>query len=225
MADEFPIIQSGPLEEAARDCPLLGGDEEWADCCSRRFHPLARRIAGDDDLALDVLQESWIQILRAVYQYRGGSPACAWVRAIVENSAKRVLRKRIRTATVPLDAESTPPEDPGPTPETLIWHAQRLRLLREMIELLPETYSEILTLRYGRDLSYDQISDILHLSKTNARSRLSRAVAALRKIIDARLEENAILGDPPVPRPTTRRRESGSASAKRASHQRTAPGG
>ena len=225
MADEFPIIRAGRLEKAARECPLLDGDHEWADCCSRRFHPLGRRVAGDDDLALDVLQESWIQILRAMHKYCGGSPGCAWVRVIVENSARRPLRKRNRTPAVPVDAESMPPEDPGTTPETLIWDAQRLRLLREMIELLPETYSEILTLRYGRDLSYDQISDILHLSKTNARSRLSRAVAALRKIIDARLEENAILGDPPVPRPTTRRRESGSASAKRASHQRTAPGG
>ena len=95
MADELSINHTDGLEDAAQGCPLLAGDQEWAACCTGKFHPLARRVAGGDDIALDVLQESWIQILRAVHKYRGDSPACAWVRVIVENSGKRVHRKNV----------------------------------------------------------------------------------------------------------------------------------
>ncbi len=53
-----------------------------------------RRIADDNDLAQDALQESWAKILEAVHMYRGGAPACAWVCAIVAHSAADLRRKR-----------------------------------------------------------------------------------------------------------------------------------
>ena len=42
------------------------------------------------------------------------------------------------------------PEDLRPTAEILLQDAQRLKLLREMIESLPETYCQIMKLRYGQ---------------------------------------------------------------------------
>lgn len=57
MADDFPILPTSGRALSGADCPLLGGDPEaWIVCCSGRFFPLARRIAGDDALAEDVLQ-------------------------------------------------------------------------------------------------------------------------------------------------------------------------
>ena len=52
-----------PLEEAVR-CPLLDRDPEaWLRCCTARFLPVARRVAGNDATARDALQESWIIVL------------------------------------------------------------------------------------------------------------------------------------------------------------------
>ncbi|MCY4505353.1 MAG: hypothetical protein OXG35_00110 [Acidobacteria bacterium] len=45
-------------------------------CCTARFLPLARRVAGDADLAHDALHEAWIIVLQRLHQYRGGPPAC-----------------------------------------------------------------------------------------------------------------------------------------------------
>ena len=67
-----------------------------------------------------------------------------------------------------------------------------MKLLREMIESLPETYCQIMKLRYGQHLSISEISDLLDISKSNAGSRLHRAVARLRKQIDAHLRGKAI---------------------------------
>ncbi len=101
----FPILRDSGLERAAVPCPLLEGKEEaWVACCSKRFFPLARRIAGEDDLAQEVLQESWAKILKAIHAYRGGSPACAWVHAIVSHSAIKAgkARSKAREREVPI---------------------------------------------------------------------------------------------------------------------------
>ena len=60
-------------------CPLLDNrnQEAWVACCTSRFLPLARCIADDDGLAEDILQESWIRVLKNVCSYRNGPPACA----------------------------------------------------------------------------------------------------------------------------------------------------
>ena len=61
MVREFKVIPSPPIKEAVQRCPLLETEKargEWVECCSQRFFPLARRIAGDNDLAMDVLQTS-----------------------------------------------------------------------------------------------------------------------------------------------------------------------
>ena len=75
------------IGEAAR-CPLLDRDPEaWLRCCTARFLPMARRIAGDDATAQDALQDSWIIVLEKLYQYRGAPPACGWVGTIVRHEA------------------------------------------------------------------------------------------------------------------------------------------
>ena len=83
---ELPAVRP-TIEESVR-CPLLDQDAEaWIRCCTARFLPLARRVAGDDAVAHDALQESWIIVLQKLRQYQGGPPACSWVAAIVRHEA------------------------------------------------------------------------------------------------------------------------------------------
>jgi RNA polymerase sigma-70 factor (ECF subfamily) len=62
------------------------------------------------------------------------------------------------------------------------YYAQRLAGLK------PE-YAEILTLRYYNELTNQEIAQILNISHENVRARLSRAKAALKKIIMEKCEE------------------------------------
>ena len=67
MPQDLHILNGPALKRAAGECPLLEGDQEkWITCCSERFFPLDKRIAGGDSLAEDALQDSWIKILQAV---------------------------------------------------------------------------------------------------------------------------------------------------------------
>ncbi|MDE2963158.1 MAG: sigma-70 family RNA polymerase sigma factor [Acidobacteriota bacterium] len=163
---------------------MEGNSEEWIRCCSRRFFPLARRIVGDDDLAEDALQISWIKILQTARACRSGSQACPWVRTIVTNAAKDVRR---RNHCLREDALSEEVEDSSRNPENLAQEEEIHCLLREMIVLLPETYRQVVDLRFYRGLSTRQTAERLDISPSNAGVRLSRAVEMLMRRLDSRL--------------------------------------
>lgn len=186
MAEEFRMLPSASLARAARNCPLLESQsdrEAWVACCSRRFLPLARRIAGDNDLARDILQDSWIRVLEHVCEYRGDSPACAWVRTIVRNCALDLRRERQRSRNEP----SSDIADPAHDPEVLAQQLQMLALLREMVAGLPRAYRDVCELRYGRDLSTAETACRLGISPSNVSTRLNRAVKLLERRLNARL--------------------------------------
>ena len=166
-----------------RGMPLLeGNQEEWIACCSERFFPLARRVAGDDRLAEEALQASWIKILQAVnHACFSGPKACPWVNTIVVNAARDVRRRRLRQGEVSLSEVA----NPGLTPEALAREKQLLALLREIIALLPDTYRQIVELRLRQGLSTGQTAQQLHVSRVQFATRLNRAIGMIRRRIDA----------------------------------------
>lgn len=184
ISDDFHILPTPELKQAAQDCPLLEGDSEaWIACCSRRFLPLAKRIAGDDSLAEDVLQTSWIKILQSInHACFDGPKACPWVHRIVTNTARDFHEKRVRRRENQLQGERAATQDA----EALAQERELLVLLREMIDLLPGTYRQVLKLRLYQGFSNKEISRRLHLSRGNVAVRMNRAITLLKRRIDAR---------------------------------------
>ena len=184
-----------PTLADAVQCPLLDGrHEEWIRCCTARFLPVARRVAGDDPAAQDALQESWIAVLRGVGGYRGKSPACAWVREIVRHEAMHEATRRYRE--VPLAAEDgpdapsrrrMPPVSDGANPEADEHRRQLVRILLEVVDRLPKAYREVIRMRDIEDLPPAAVSARLHISRSNVSSRLNRAHALLRRRLLQRL--------------------------------------
>ena len=177
------------IKGTAGECALLEGNQErWITCCSQRFFPLAKRIAGGDSLAEDALQVSWIKVLQAVnHTYFNGPKACPWVSTIVANAAKDVRRQRLRRGEVPFFEVA----DPGRTPEALTQEKQLLALLQEIVLLLPDTYRQVVELRLYQGLSTQQTAQRLHVSSSNVTTRLNRAVQMLQRRIDARTQTSA----------------------------------
>ncbi len=184
MPDDFHVLPTPKLKQAAKDCPLLEGNSEaWIVCCSRRFFPLAKRVAGNDDLVHDVLQTSWIKILQSLnHASFSGPKACPWVHQIVTNTAREFHGKQVRRREDPLQDERAPVQDP----EALAQERELLVLLREMIDLLPGTYRQVIKLRLYQGFSNREISRLLHVSRGNVAVRMNRAITLLKRRIDAR---------------------------------------
>lgn len=140
---------------------------------------------GSNELAEDVLQESWIRVLEHVCDYRGDSPGCAWVRSIVRNCALDLSRE----ASLETQEPAHDLEDPSLDPEALAQQRELIRLLREIVAALPIAYREVCVLRFGKGLSGTETAHLLGISPSNVSTRLERAVKMLRKRLDARLQE------------------------------------
>lgn len=199
-ASQLPVLQPAGPANAARACPLLlnANGDEWVACCTRRFLPLALRIAGGNEQAADALQASWIKVLQGVCNYRGGSPACGWVRRIVHN---RVLdfaissrRDHARTSRIPVAELVNILEDPSPSPETLAQHRQLYILLEAAIADLPRIYRQVVALRCGQQLSTGETADLLEISRSSVSTRLKRAEKLLRRLMNARIRAGDFAG-------------------------------
>lgn len=120
------------------------------------------------EAAEDAFQETFLRALRAYPTLKHGQHLRAWALAIARNVAVDVLRKRrVTSAEVP-DLESV--DEPLPYEE-----------LRSLTAGLPQKERAAVFLRYGYDLSYEDIGNALGSSAEAARQAASSGVRRLRK--------------------------------------------
>ncbi len=126
-----------------------------------------RRMLGRD-AADDGFQETFLRALRAYPTLEHGRHLRAWVLTIARNVALDALRRdRVTSAEVP-DLESV---------DELLPYEELKRLTSE----LPQKERAAVFLRYGYDLSYDDIGAALGSSKEAARQAASSGVRRLRR--------------------------------------------
>ena len=67
--------------------------------------------------------------------------------------------------------------------ETLVFETPESENLFEMVMKLPERYRIVIHLYYYEDYSVNEIADILKLSESNVKTRLSRGRAMLKNVL------------------------------------------
>ncbi|MGH3136966.1 MAG: RNA polymerase sigma factor [Gaiellaceae bacterium] len=126
---------------------------------------LRRRLGADR--ADDAFQETFLRALKAYRRLEHGEHLRAWVLTIAQNVALDALRRTKPTAEL-IEAGT---EDSRPAYEDLA----------ELTDGLSRTERAAVVLRYGYDLSYDQIAAALGSSPDAARQATSTGVRRLRK--------------------------------------------
>ena len=168
------------LERAAR------GDRAAFDALTRDFFApvfgYARRALGDEDLAVDVTQDTFVRAWRSRTSFDGrrGS-ARAWLFAIAANRVRDARRAR-GEAPAPLEE---PGELPAGDPAGLDAFARgALRAeVTAAVEALPPEQREVVALKYLADLSYEEVAQALGLSVGAAKMRALRARDALARAL------------------------------------------
>jgi RNA polymerase sigma-70 factor (ECF subfamily) len=140
-------------------------------------------LLGDQDLAEDATQESFIKAFQAINAFRGGSLR-SWLLKIVTNSAYDFLRRSRRHPLQPL----FPDDENGEEVESPAWLAdpeasvqgsvEQNELSKEIyraIDALPEAYRSVLTLIDLHELDYVEAAQALKIPLGTVKSRLARA--------------------------------------------------
>jgi len=145
------------------------------------------RILKDTAEAEDVMQESFLDAFRKLDHYSGEGTFGSWLKKIVINNALDVIRRRREQTSIDEIGLDFPEEEDQTTEEEIQW---KVREVMQAINKLPEEYRIILSLHLLEGYDHEEISEILHISYNNSRTRYSRARQRLLRIIqETRLTE------------------------------------
>jgi RNA polymerase sigma-70 factor, ECF subfamily len=184
---------------------FLDGHAVAFDSLVRRYQePLygfLRRLAGNDDLANDLFQDSFIKVMRALPEYKEAGKFRSWLFGVARNLAMDRLRRRTLERGIfrysgaddedmnRLEYGTIAPEE---HPDAIVEREERAKLLHDAMEDLPESQREVLSLRYEADLTFRQIAEITGVSINTVVGRARYGIAALKKKLGTRLEEEFV---------------------------------
>lgn len=137
---------------------------------------LARRMLRSPEDAEDVLQDTFLEVVRSIKRYRGEGHLWGWVRQIAASKALMRIRRNGMRATEPLDDESGAAAAPGGELPA------RLDLERAF-ERLSDTSRAVVWLHDVEGYTHEEIAELMGKTVSFSKSQLARAHARLRRIL------------------------------------------
>ena len=171
-------------EVAAGDTDAL---DELVDRYRGRLHAFCYRNlgllgvpAGEVD---DVVQETWMRVVRAARRYDPGRKFSVWLFSIAVNLCRDARRRRRIEVGQTDDAAQweTPPENAVPDAFTRLAAADRRRLVERLLADLPDAMREVVTLRFYEDLDLGEIAEATGVPVGTVKSRLFYAIRRIRE--------------------------------------------
>jgi RNA polymerase sigma-70 factor (ECF subfamily) len=203
--------------EAALIAALKAGDEsafaELVDLHTPAMLRVARGYVPSREIAEEVVQETWIALLKGVGSFEGRSSLRTWLFTVLINIAKRrgvrerrdldmavvaytggtVDPARFRDADDAYPGHWRPTEVPSAfpdTPEGSVLGDELIALARRELDKLPERQRVVVTMRDMLGLDSAEVCDLLDISVANQRVLLHRGRAAVRQVLEDYLRES-----------------------------------
>lgn len=174
---------------------LRAGDRaefaRFVEAYSGIVYRLALKILGNPQDAEDVLQETFIKAFRHLADFDGRSKLSTWLYRIATNEALMVLRRR-KINPLSIDEPDDDAQDEQEPMQIMDWcclpegemmSAEARKYLDSAIDRLPYSLRVVFLLREIEGLSTQETADVLNLSETAVKTRLSRARLRLRELL------------------------------------------
>jgi RNA polymerase sigma factor (sigma-70 family) len=172
-----------PLEELVRDAQAGRAEafEVLVEQLAPQVYRLATAIVGPDD-ARDVAQETFIAAWRELPRLRQPDRFEPWLRRILINRARNVLRGRQRR---PSSSLSRPGAADALAHDVDFRDAAHARqALDGAFAALSADQRAVIALHYGADLSIRDAADAMGIAVGTAKSRLNAALRRLRTVVE-----------------------------------------
>lgn len=164
---------------------------------------LARCYMADAALAEDAVQSAFSKIFDRSDQFEGKSSIQSWMRRIVVNESLMLLRKRqslkkedsIDLWMPEFDDNKCRIEEPWsaiPNAEQLLMMSETRDIVMNAIDRLPDVYRIVLLLRDIEEHTTAEVAVRLEISVTNVKTRLHRARAALKTLLEPQMRKGGL---------------------------------
>jgi RNA polymerase sigma-70 factor (ECF subfamily) len=169
---------------------------------------LARTLVATDASAAEVLQDTWLAVIRGIDRFQGRSSLRTWAYRILVNTARRRGQQEARVipwgspgtgdadwaAVDPARFQDSTDPSPGhwrefptswPSPEDVAVWGEIRQVVAAAVTRLPDQQHTVITLRDMEGYSSVQVCQILGISPANQRVLLHRARAAVRTVLES----------------------------------------
>jgi len=174
------------FDEVKLICEAKGGNlssfEMLVKSYQKKIYYLAYRMTKDHDAADDIAQETFIKAYYSLQKFKEGYGFFPWIYRICMNLAINYLKRQKFTVA---ESEAFPQmekkEAVGFDPLNILVGEEKRINIENAIEKLPPPFKAVFVLKVYEDLSYEEISKTLNISKGTVMSRLFRARERLIK--------------------------------------------
>ena len=156
--------------------------QELVENYSKMIYSTAFSMLQNADDAQDAAQEVFLSVYRYIGKFKKNSKLSTWIYRITVNSCMNVLKKK-RLNVTPIEREDGIIEiaDNSADPEGVLLSKITRREIADAISALESNQRAIIVLRDIENLSYEEISEILHIPVGTVKSRINRARCSLRE--------------------------------------------
>ena len=147
----------------------------------RRLLYYVRRLIKDDEGAFDVLQATWLQVVRKLPSLKSSAAFRVWLYRIAHDQAVSQLRRDGRQPV--LDEENTA-EIADSEQQATDERFMNAELVHRALHDISFEHRQVLTLRFLEELSVDEIAAVTGLPQGTVKSRLYYARLALRTRVE-----------------------------------------
>lgn len=197
--------QAGPKTEQISLQALKSGDRaefaRFVDKYSGTIYRLAMKLLNNTQDAEDILQETFIKAFHHIHQFDGRASLSTWLYRIATNEALMLIRRQKRpvlSLDEPIETEDGEQEplqivDWCCLPEAELLSSESRGYLDQAVRQLPDSLRLVFVLRDLEGLSTEETGQMLNLSETAVKTRLSRARFRLREMLSGYYRERVLL--------------------------------
>ena len=154
------------------------------------FHLVLKMVKNQDD-AEDLTIEAFAKAFKNIKKFNPDYAFSTWLFRIATNNTIDFIRKKklhttsISSAYINDNGESVGLElrDPKMNPQEEAIHTQKIEIMRLIVKRLPHKYQALVTLRYFKELSYDEIAKEIEAPLGTVKAQLHRARQLLRDLV------------------------------------------
>ncbi len=150
-----------------------------------RIYRLAYRMAGEDELARDFTQDTFLRAWEKLGQFRGDAAFSTWLHAIAVSVTLNGIRKADRHRR----RERSLDDAAHPAPAGSVAEPDVRDRLAAAVGALPEIYRTVFLMHDLEGFSHGEIAEALGVAEGTSKARLSRARARLRDALGSAMQE------------------------------------
>lgn len=171
----------------------INGDSQALDVLIRRYFKqvffFAKTYVKQDMEAEDVTQETFVKLWKSIKQFDSDKKFKTWLFQIAKNTSIDFLRKHKNL----MPAQNIDEEqmlftmenmvDESPLPQELFDSRKFTEQFDEILNTLPESYKTAVVLHLQQELTFEEVSDIVHEPLNTVKSRYRRAMQKIKEIV------------------------------------------